>query len=537
MYGNLAPHEAEPTASAYPAIVPDISEASSSSLTDRHLLIARVERVEEGVQVQHTLPDKGNSEDNLPTAQVRTQHPGLQPNIACTATPAITPSSSRSGRRSDGKNRENEGNGTAQSSFASPKPHEPQVYRWQLSGSTSKDQVSHQIWYPPVSAYEGSAHNSNTRSDTRKPPSPQTRSSATPETNPPHVGTSGNLEVEEWRLYPPFPSAYPPTPLPASARLPSMAPNTAISTPRRSSAKVQLPPIKETRDHPFRQSLMPYEPSNPGSNTSISDGKISMTGVQIHDSGSGEESMDVDSDDEDSGDTFDVTLRTPVRKRVAKFPVRKVQSNTLSSSRLSTVDNGSTLRTRSNSTSSSSASSSDTSSVVGHKRSFPEMDPPDLQRTIRPTEKIHSEKHSNRDRVRSHHTAPQGTYFPRSRSADTRASETADENESGPSDGQNTKRRRIVNGPRTGNGLQAIKFPTANEVAPSEVPLTITRGRGRNRGLPPSRTSSRIASSRTAQQISRPIQSSSNSSQSTLANVQFSKAIRPPRDSNIKNRK
>lgn len=548
VYGNLATLEtaAVPDTSAYPAVVPQMSEPSQSSLEDRQRPISRIECAEHNTQAQYVPSENGNSKEHLLEVPVRTRRQSVKTDVASTAGPTMTaPLTSRSGRRGDGMDGVEERNVPLRQSLDALKPHEPQVYRWQLNESNSKAPVSHEIWHPPLSAYEGlvdsQAQGTHQPSYTRS-----RRSSATADATPPRteLDTSEILEVDEWRLYPPFPSAYPPTPLPVFGRLPSTIPNATVSTPRRPSDRVQFPPIKEENGRPFPRSLMPGEPSNPGSKPSISDDNILSFGVQNHDCSSDEESMDVSSDDEDSGDSFNITLRTPRRKRIEKLPPRRPQSDVLlspsvvSSSKLSTVDNGSTLRTRSNSESSSTMSSSDASSIAGHKRSFREVDEIDLQKTVKPVEKTHPKPSSKSGQVSSHRSK----HHPRTPPIDNSASRTVDEDESEHGGSLGSKRRRVAKNLRGASGSSSTNLslvPPKDDVVHGQAtanhpPLT-TRGRGRGRGLAPSRSSSRIAGSQTAPPISRSTSASSNSSQTNVSNVQTGKPVPPLRNKNTRN--
>ena len=525
-YGNSRNLDAEcpPDASAYVAVVPHMSEPTPHSLENGQQSFSRVECAQEGTPEQWTSSEKGKSKGQLSEAPVHIPDQSHETSIGSATAPAmITPSISRSGRRSGEMGHIDDSNSTLQSSLDGPKPHEPQVYRWQLGQPNSKAPVSHEIWHPPLSVYEGSVDVPE-RSETRRLPHPRSRrSSATEEATPPHTEprTSGTFEVEEWRLYPPFPSAYPPTPLPAPVKLPSVTPNTANSTSRRPSDKVHFPPITEENEHPFGQSLMPREPSNPGSDASVSDDKLSTTGVQNHDSSSDKDSMDVDSEDEDSDDFFDITLRTPRRKRTTKLPARRTQSksvSSVSSSKLTTVDNGSTLRTRSSSESTSSMSFSDTSSIVGHKRSFPEVDAVDLQKTVKPMEKTHTKEPPKSRKLTSQFTTSRTVWHPNKRQDNTSASDTADDSESENGDSLETKRRRLAEESRENGGSSSSnlrKNDGVHERPVADGPPAATRGRGRGRGQAPSRTSSRIANSRTLPQFPRSTSTSSNSSQTT----------------------
>jgi hypothetical protein len=176
---------------------------------------------------------------------------------------------------------------------------------------------------------------------------------------------------------------------------------------------------------------------------------------------------------------------------------------------------------------------------VGHKRSFREVDEIDLQKTIKPAEKIRSTQFSKSGKVSSHHTA--SCMLP----VDTSASPAVDENESEHGDGLGTKRRRVAKTLREGSGSSSSNLslvPPKNdgvrEQATTEGPPPITKSRGKGRSLAPSRSSSRIANSQTAPRISRLAPTSSNSSQSTVTStsVQTGTAIPPLRDRNMRNR-
>jgi len=214
----------------------------------------------------------------------------------------------------------------------------------------------------------------------------------------------------------------------------------------------------------------------------------------------------------------------------------------VSSPRLSTTGNRSTLRTRSNSESSSSMSFSDTSSVAGHKRSFPEVGTLDLQKTVKPMEKTRAKKSTKSGKVSSRYIASQSVQFPRARRINTSASETLDEEESESVDGLGTKRRRVVKDSREDAGSSAsnllpvpLKADAAQGQATTDGPTAITRGRGRGRGLAPSRLSSRIANSRNAARNSRPVPTPSSSSQNALKSGQTNKGVPPLRDRNMRN--
>ncbi|RPD66854.1 hypothetical protein L226DRAFT_556685 [Lentinus tigrinus ALCF2SS1-7] len=283
---------------------------------------------------------------------------------------------------------------------------------------------THQIWHPPASAYTDEV-SLNPHSGLPTPPiEHQQRLQA--------AAASSSNGADEWRQYPPFPSAYPPTPLPASSCLPSAEP--AIVAPRPVRPATQFSGIAEEEDEDghnpetrqgFRRSLLlPREPRNPGSDGDLSDENhmkgvqqtntqhISTTHSQAHDhTGNGSETeMSVDEDtrshthdggesgsdmDEDE-DEYNTTLRTPSRRRTGRRPQDEdeddeeylddlmltppsrmkptfsIDSVATRSTGLSTTDNGSSLRTRTNSFASTDPSSiPDAPSLAGKKRRLP----------------------------------------------------------------------------------------------------------------------------------------------------------------------
>lgn len=237
--------------------------------------------------------------------------------------------------------------------------------------------AAHQIWYPPPPAYEEEHRRSRSSIGRSEMANVSTPNLATP---PPAVVVSEPAD-EDWRGYPPFPSAYPPTPLAASHSLPGAmlsGQNISINSP---SAQITvISPIPEDtlvdRSQDFDVSLQQaHAPVSPGSSGCSSDANSSL---QVHPSidefqsfggvGSQDENEDAYMDDEDD---FDVTLRTPYRS----FP-SSVASNASSSvgslpSALTTNDNASSLRTSSSSESAHSFHTSDSSHYAGQKRPYP----------------------------------------------------------------------------------------------------------------------------------------------------------------------
>lgn len=235
----------------------------------------------------------------------------------------------------------------------------------------------HEIWYPPRSAYEDDDENNAGDS---KP-----QGVATPSPMDSDATLVAVEQVDEWRLYPQFPSAYPPTPLVTLTRLVSKSTNLDVDARFNGSA---LPEVDEASDQGFRRSLSPPpDATNPGSFGDLSDEKPDSGIHEMKDDDDMTMSDDRDvSMDEDEEDEFNITLQTPVPVRVINetpFHAAKMTSRTTSlattmsirslSTGLSTVDNGSSLRTRSSldSLSSPAVSSGEDSPVIGKKRPLP----------------------------------------------------------------------------------------------------------------------------------------------------------------------
>lgn len=244
--------------------------------------------------------------------------------------------------------------------------------------------TQHEVWYPPPSAY---ADDLEASSGTLNP-----RSELLPESESEEV-VRAREQAEEWRKYPPFPSAYPPTPLVYTSSLISVA-------PQRPLGDVQFAPISEEVQQDFIQSpLPPREPLNPGFAGNLGDNDY-MLGVQnslgrIEDTSTdGHDEDYVDTDISDDEDEFNITLRTPhPASGVAQSRLKQLDDTQSSSSAsqpsrstaLTTVDNGSSLRTEtsSDSSSSSSMSASDSSSLLSKKRSFPRTKPTTVRSRVR----------------------------------------------------------------------------------------------------------------------------------------------------------
>lgn len=222
----------------------------------------------------------------------------------------------------------------------------------QRAASGTKPQIyaapaSQKIWVPPASAYNDS------------PPAATKELPVDDEIQRAHI-----REVEEWRQYEPFPSAYPVSPVQASTQLPSLAAFGGIY-----AAPVEPPPAytrapSSGNEQHFQQSLKPLRESlNPDSDGDLSDDQQSHSGVHTDD-----DNMSVDEDytdeEDDDDDDFNVTLRTPMKitrmKNVSNMTTTSIDNST----GLSTVDHDSGFRTHTE----SESATSDAGSLAGHKR-------------------------------------------------------------------------------------------------------------------------------------------------------------------------
>jgi hypothetical protein len=238
-------------------------------------------------------------------------------------------------------------------------------------------QSSHSVWQPPP-PYDSSPEDPSPRPDTFG----QTNSfDELPATAP---------VVDEWRKYPNFPSAYPPTPLP---------PPNIVLTAASQHVTTSLTTITETTStHGARLGLPPRMPLNLGfvSGSSDDDDSLGPSG-NLDDnqpsysptSGDMEDGDEEENDDEDDGDEsddgnggrditpeeedeFDVTLRTPImppygslKTRLAAHSARESEENFEPGA----IDQDSS---RNSSASSSSMSVHEISSTsLGQKRSHP----------------------------------------------------------------------------------------------------------------------------------------------------------------------
>ncbi|KAF7294181.1 hypothetical protein HMN09_01146500 [Mycena chlorophos] len=233
----------------------------------------------------------------------------------------------------------------------------------------------YQIWHPPRAAYE--------EDDDNPPPMPVPQTPESPAT------LKVRREMEEWRQYPPIPSAYPPTPLPLrfgapsspepvpvisdEARkqmdewrkyppFPSAYPATPMTRPTSlngvvasASSAPQFAAIVEEEEEEemmpsgFGQSLpSPPELPGPGSVRGASDMRWNALGIYEAKVEDEDDAMDEDDrddseqEDDDSDDDFNVTLRTPKPLRTPMTRSRSKREEAVPLSRLSSVSSTTT---------------------------------------------------------------------------------------------------------------------------------------------------------------------------------------------------
>ncbi|KAF8915194.1 hypothetical protein CPB85DRAFT_1433104 [Mucidula mucida] len=186
--------------------------------------------------------------------------------------------------------------GPAESSSSSLDP------AMQSSSANVSATLQYQIWHPPASSYD----------DLQGVPSSG---------NQTHIESHDlvqEIHTDEWRKYPEFPSAYPPTPIAPTRKLPPAQPGDKHSSSQFSSIQeadedeYSLPPVQV-----FDQSLLTSRvPLNPSLDDSLSDNvntswvhsKVSPEGFPVAVEGD----VSVSDDDlYDEEDEFDKTLRTP----------------------------------------------------------------------------------------------------------------------------------------------------------------------------------------------------------------------------------
>lgn len=227
----------------------------------------------------------------------------------------------------------------------------------------------HQIWHPPRSSYIDDGEDQVDL--TLRPSDLSVPSKGSQEET---FLAHEQKELDEWRQYPPFPSAYPPTPLVVTSRL-------AAASIVRSNIYPALEEERSQQD--FQKSLLPpREPLNPSPAGDSSDQSFTF-GISphlAHQATTTDEADDsISTDDYEDEDGFNTTLRTPLQPfgsiRSQLLPRRLASLASGSSavpsrlSTLTTADDGSSLRTRTSSES-LSASKSIPVSVIGKKRSY-----------------------------------------------------------------------------------------------------------------------------------------------------------------------
>jgi hypothetical protein len=232
----------------------------------------------------------------------------------------------------------------------------------------------HEIWHPPPSSQE------DFDEDQDRAEYPENVPFAMPKPAIPAIA------VDDFSAYPPFPAAYPLTPVhPQPISMPEPVHPSQFPIIQGDGGAVVNNDQNDGGQQGFGQSLLsPREPVNPGSAGDLSD-ETKYPGVQIHEtryvtSSDGDEDME---DYETEEDSFDVTFQTPKHRRILRaVPMGRDVSNasivteaTVASSvpsemtGLTTDHRGSSLRTTT--VTASRSSSSGSSGATGVKRPFP----------------------------------------------------------------------------------------------------------------------------------------------------------------------
>jgi hypothetical protein len=234
---------------------------------------------------------------------------------------------------------------------------------------------NHQIWYPPPTSH-ADAEEDGADNPATVPPITM------PE---PCISSVG---IDDWLTYPPFPSAYPPTPVrPSQMNMSEPVHPSQFGVIHEEDTGATVPNNDQndgTRQGFGRSLLPPREPSNPGSDGDLSD-ESENRGVQIQEtryvtSSDSDEDME---DYETEEDSFDITFRTPQHRRFLRaVPMGREVSNisivteaTVASSApsettgLTTDHHASSLRTTT--VTMSRSASMATSSAAGMKRPLP----------------------------------------------------------------------------------------------------------------------------------------------------------------------
>ncbi|KAK0491527.1 hypothetical protein IW261DRAFT_1602209 [Armillaria novae-zelandiae] len=228
--------------------------------------------------------------------------------------------------------------------------------------------ASHQIWYPPPSSY---------RDSTEENVTPETTSDVNRHDGLPDMISEYTvqelMQMEEWRQYPAFPSAYPATPLLPTNTLPN------ISAVMLSFADNEGD--RTVRQQDFEQSLL------------ISRASMESNLAELLSDNTDQNQGEDDEDD------FNITLGTPLppptntfRSRPRRRPIRPlvfesdgdVSSGATSPTALSTTDNGSSLHTPTSSEASFSESlPQQAPPVASKKRALPRSFSPRIEKKTR----------------------------------------------------------------------------------------------------------------------------------------------------------
>lgn len=247
--------------------------------------------------------------------------------------------------------------------------------------------ASHQVWYPPPSSYRDSTE----ENITPEPTSDVNRHDGLPDIISEYT-VQELMQMEEWRQYPAFPSAYPATPLLPTSTLPN------ISAVMLSFADNEGD--RTLRQQDFEQSLLISRASMEPNLAELSSDNTDQNQV-LNDNDNDENSpMSVDvSMGEDDEDDFNITLGTPLppptntfRSRPGRRPIRPlvfesdddISSGATSPTALSTTDNGSSLHTPTSSEASFSESlPQQAPPVASKKRALPRSFSPGIQKKTR----------------------------------------------------------------------------------------------------------------------------------------------------------
>ncbi|KAG1752518.1 uncharacterized protein EDB91DRAFT_521326 [Suillus paluster] len=346
----------------------------------------------------------------------------------------------------------------SKSSSMTTLPHYPnntvgRVHARPATSSTRK--AAYQIWHPPPSAHEEERRRSRLSVGRSGIANASTPNLMTP---PPAVVVSEPPD-EDWRGYPAFPSAYPPTPLPTSHSLPGTTPSRQddCNDSPPAQATVISPILEDTLNHnqDFDVSLQQaHEPTSPSSSSCSSDESSSLPrvhpGVDGFQSSGGVRSQDEDAYTDVDDDDFDVTLRTPYRASPSSVASNASSSAASLHSTLTTNDNASSLRTSNSSESIRSFHTSGSAYYAGQKRSYPTITRSQTNTTIRG--KVTAAASYKND-------------------LDSGPGETDDDDEDIDSEdsGVGAKRRKVLEPTRRTTHLRPIAKPTTNVRKP---PLT-----------------------------------------------------------------